>query len=251
MTLELTCSKQLTSSPNIYTLISVIAFIICLLITRKIYKEQNLDEKANLYLVLMWIYPFFIIGSKAFSAFYYNLILPNSVTNVLSAGMSIHGALLASIIGLWIIKKIYKINILQLASVLLTPLGIGIFFIRIANTLNCELIGLASRENSFFDILYLGKSLIPRFPIQLVEGVLFLLLSILLIIYRNKLVVSGNTMKIFAVVFPIIRIITDRFKITPENMIENSVFLKSDFLSAIFLIIAISLFLQCKPRYQH
>ena len=182
MTFEITCSNPLTSSPNIYTLISVVAFIICLLITRKIYKEQNLDEKANLYLVLMWIYPFFIIGSKAFSAFYYNLAHNSSVTNVLSAGMSIHGAMLASIIGLWIIKKIYKINILQLGSVLLTPLGVGIFFIRIANTLNCELIGLATSEKSIVSILYIGKSLVPRFPIQLIEGVLFLLLSIFLII---------------------------------------------------------------------
>ena len=251
MTLEITCSKQLTSSPNIYTLISIVAFVICLLITRKIYKEQKLNEKANFLLVLMWIYPFFIIGSKAFSAFYYNLTYESSLTNMLSAGMSIHGALLASIVGLWIIKKIYKINILQLGSVLLTPLGIGIFFIRIANTLNCELIGLTSSESSIVRILYLGKSLIPRFPIQLIEGVLFLILSILLIIYRNKLVASGNTMKIFAVVFPIIRIITDRFKITPENLIENSVFLKSDFLSAIFLLIALSLFLQRKSKYQH
>lgn len=251
MIFKITCPNQISGSPNLYTLISIVAFIICLFITNKIYREERLNENANLFVVLIWIYPFFVFGSKIFSSLYYQEVNVISFHRILNSGMSIHGALLLSIFPLFIIKKLYDIEVLNLGSILLIPLGVGIFFIRVANTFNCELIGLASSKRSIVSILYIGKSLIPRFPIQLIEGILFLIFSLILIRYRKKLIVGGNAMKVFAVVFPGIRIITDRFKITPENLMENSIFLKSDILSAIFLLIAFSLIFQRKSRNQH
>ena len=242
MIINITCPEQIATTPNIYTLISFLALVICIFITHHIYKENNFDKKANIFFVLSLIYPFFLFGSKLFSNFYYRGFRLYSFDEFMRGGMSLHGALLLSIFPILLLKKISGFSPLKLGSILLTPLGIGIFFIRIANTLNCEILGIYSRENDFLKILYLGKSLIPRIPIQIVEGGVFLLLSLAFIFFRKKLIPKNLTIKIFLIVFPLTRMITDRFKVTPENHIsEGLYFLKSDILGLLFLLIAIIL----------
>ncbi len=241
MIIKITCSAKTAIFPNLYSLIGFLGLVVCILFTHQLYKKSELNKKANLYLLLLLIYPFFLLGSKLFSTvfFHENQIL--SFRQLLSGGMSIHGAILLSIIPVLLIKFLWGISPLRLGSILLSPLGIGIFFIRIANTFNCELQGIPSRENDVVKILYLGKSFIPRFPIQILEGFLFLFMAIFFIYFREKLIPKNLTIKLFFIFFPLIRFFTDRLKTTPENLIENSFLLKSDFLSLLFLLIALIL----------
>ena len=126
------------------------------------------------------------IGYVIFYQFEYFLSEPVYLLQIWKGGMSFHGGLLGMICSIKIFSSKNKIGFFTLADLISIVAPIGIFFGRIANFINVELIG---RVTEFpFAIIYPTIDYLPRHPSQLYEAffegaVLFLIL--ILVFFKN------------------------------------------------------------------
>jgi len=108
--------------------------------------------------------------------FYYN---PLYIIYIWKGGMSFHGGLAGMILSIFLFCKKNDINFFKLADLVSLVAPIGLFFGRIANFINSELIG---RITDFpFAMIYPSIDNLPRHPSQLYEAffegiVLFIIL---------------------------------------------------------------------------
>ena len=105
--------------------------------------------------------------------------------------MSFHGGLLGIIISSYFFAKINKINFFSLTDLISLVAPFGLFFGRIANFINVELIG---KITSFpIAVIYPTIDNLPRHPSQLYEAflegiILFIILYIFFLkFYNNKM----------------------------------------------------------------
>ena len=81
------------------------------------------------------------LGYTSFYNFEFYLNNPIEVLKIWKGGMSFHGGLIGLIISMYTFSKIYKINFINLSNLVACCAPVGIFFGRIANFINGELIG--------------------------------------------------------------------------------------------------------------
>ena len=156
-------------------------------------KSQLLKEKFNLkhfddlitYLVIS-----IIVGGRLGYVVFYNIDYyfnnPVVIFKIWEGGMSFHGALIGIILGTYIFSIQRKIETLFLLDVIACVSPIGIFFGRIANFINGELVG---KESSVpWSVIFPSFDLVPRHPSQLYEAVLegLILFLILNMIFSKK-----------------------------------------------------------------
>ena len=110
-------------------------------------KSQLLKEKFNLEhfddLITYLVISIIIGGRLGYVAFYniqYYLSNPIDIFKIWEGGMSFHGALIGIILGTYIFSIRRKIETLFLLDIVACVSPIGIFFGRIANFINSELI---------------------------------------------------------------------------------------------------------------
>ena len=121
-----------------------------------------------------------------FQFFFYN---PVEIAKIWKGGMSFHGGLAGMIISVFIFSKKNNINFFALADLISLVAPVGLFFGRIANFVNTELIG---RITDFpLAIIYPSIDNLPRHPSQLYEallegGVLFIILLFTFSKYYSK-----------------------------------------------------------------
>ena len=84
------------------------------------------------------------LGYVIFYNFGYYLDNPQDIIKIWQGGMSFHGALIGIIIGSYLFSKKREIQALFFLDVIACVSPIGIFFGRIANFINGELIGKES-----------------------------------------------------------------------------------------------------------
>jgi phosphatidylglycerol:prolipoprotein diacylglycerol transferase len=111
------------------------------------------------------------------------LFNPIYIIYIWKGGMSFHGGLIGIIISIFLFSKKNNIQFFSLADLISLVAPIGLFFGRIANFINVELIG---RVTDFpFAIIYPTIDNLPRHPSQLYEAFLegIILFIILLIIF--------------------------------------------------------------------
>ena len=126
--------------------------------------------------------------------------------------MSFHGALIGIIFGTFLFSIKRKISSLFLLDVIATVSPIGIFFGRVANFINGELIGKAT--NASWGILYPSIDMLPRHPSQLYEAfleglVLFFILNFYIFKKNYK---TGTCSYLFLIYYGIFRIICEFFR---------------------------------------
>ena len=182
-------------------------------------KSQLLKEKFNLknfddlitYLVIS-----IIIGGRLGYVVFYNIEYyysnPVDIFKIWEGGMSFHGALIGIILGTYIFSIRRKIKTLFLLDVIACVSPIGIFFGRIANFINGELVGKVSSVP--WGVIFPSLDLVPRHPSQLYEAVLegLILFVILNIIFLKKNYEIGKCSCLFLVYYGIFRIISEYFR---------------------------------------
>jgi phosphatidylglycerol:prolipoprotein diacylglycerol transferase len=131
-----------------------------------------------------------IIGGRVGYVIFYqlnNFILnPLYIIYIWKGGMSFHGGLTGMIISVFIFSKKNNINFFALADLISLVAPVGLFFGRIANFINTELIG---RITDFpLAIIYPSIDNLPRHPSQLYEAFLegVVLFIILLFIFHKN-----------------------------------------------------------------
>ena len=173
-----------------YGLAYVTAFILGVYLIKTInYNiENNIDNKIidNFF---FWSIIGVILGGRIGYVLFYQfetfLSNPFYIFFIWRGGMSFHGGLLGIIVSLYFFSKKNNIKFYALADLICLVAPIGLFFGRIANFINIELIG---RVTEFpFAIIYPTIDNYPRHPSQLYEAFFEgIVLFFILLYFYNK-----------------------------------------------------------------
>ena len=152
------------------------------------------------------------IGYVIFYNFSYYLNNPIDVFKIWEGGMSFHGALIGIIIGTYFFSKKIKINMFFFLDVIASVAPLGIFFGRIANFINSELIGKPS--DFFWSVIFPKIDMVPRHPSQLYEAIMegIVLFSILITVILKKNIKIGMCSGLFMILYGVFRIFAEQFR---------------------------------------
>jgi phosphatidylglycerol:prolipoprotein diacylglycerol transferase len=152
--------------------------------------NSNIKNTINNKLVddfFIWAIIGVIIGGRIGYVAFYQLgsfiLNPLYIFYIWKGGMSFHGGLIGMIISVFLFSRKNKINFFALADLISLVAPVGLFFGRIANFINTELIGRIT--NFPLAIIYPSIDNYPRHPSQLYEALFegLILFSILLFIF--------------------------------------------------------------------
>ena len=175
-----------------YSLAYILGLIIGLVIMKRLNKFSNnsIDSK-HLDNFLVWAVIGIIIGGRiGYVLFYqFNLFIKNPlyIIEIWNGGMSFHGGLIGIIVSIYLFSKINRINFFYLSDLVSIVAPIGIFFGRIANFINTELIGKPT--DFYISVIYPSIDDIPRHPSQLYEAMfegLILFIFLITFFYKTK-----------------------------------------------------------------
>ncbi len=158
------------------------------------------------------------IGYVIFYNFEYYISNPSEIIKVWEGGMSFHGALIGIIIATYLFSKKKGISTFFLLDIIACVAPIGIFFGRIANFINGELVGKVT--NVSWSVIFPLIDSLPRHPSQLYEAILegvilFLILNILIFKKKYKVGISSC---LFLIFYGIFRITSEIFR-EPDTQI--------------------------------
>lgn len=177
-----------------YSLMFIIAFGLGYYIMKNIFQEEKISldylESLFVYMVLS-----ILIGARLGDVFFYSwdyyqdhpleILLPirdtpNGYTFTGFRGLASHGAVIGSLIGLYVYQlKFKERSILWLLDRVTIPVAIGASFVRLGNFMNSEIVGKYSNSNFGVVFLNRGENL-PRHPAQLYEAMGYLILFFIL-----------------------------------------------------------------------
>lgn len=174
---------------------------------------------------LIWAIISILIGGRiGYVLFYsptYFLRDPIEIFMIWHGGMSFHGGLAGSILGMYFFARKYKIKFLALTDILAVIAPIGLFFGRIANFINMELYGRITGSN--FGVIFPNGGDLPRHPSQLYEAFCEGLLSFLILFcldrytkisQKHRGFLSGT----FLVLYGSFRILIENFREPDEQI---------------------------------
>lgn len=150
----------------------------------------------------------------------YYLPRPLEIFKVWQGGMAFHGGVLGVAIALWLFSRWRRASIFSIADVVTAAVPIGLFFGRIANFINSEVVGTVS--NVPWAIAFPGYGEAPRHPAMLYEAalegaVLFAILA-WMIYRRGALKFPGLTVGAFLAGYGAFRMFVELFKIEEYRM---------------------------------
>ncbi len=164
-----------------------------------------------------------ILGGRLGYALFYNLKYylenPFEILMVWNGGMSFHGGLIGVIVASQLFSYKHKINKFIFLDLVALSAPIGIFFGRIANFINSELIGRAT--DLPWSVQFILIDNIKRHPSQLYEAlfegiILFLLLRHFF--KRNYLINPGKISALFLIFYSLFRFLAEFFR-SPDPQI--------------------------------
>ena len=152
------------------------------------------------------------IGYVLFYNFGYYLSNPLNIFKIWEGGMSFHGALIGVILGTYWFSIKKNIQTFFLLDKIAFVAPIGIFFGRIANFINGELVGKTT--DVFWGVIFPNVDNNMRHPSQLYEAflegaVLFVIMNLILFIKNYK---TGTCSYIFLIFYGIFRIFSEFYR---------------------------------------
>ena len=204
----------------------------------------NLKEFDDLITILIIS---IIIGGRIGYIIFYNLehyyLRPLDIIKIWEGGMSFHGALIGIIIGTYLFSNKRKISSFFLLDIIACVSPVGLFFGRIANFINSELVGKVT--NVSWSFVFPKIDSLPRHPSQLYEAffegiILFLILNIL--IHKNNYK-TGTCSCAFLVGYGVFRVFSEIFR-EPDIQVGYvfDIFSMGTILSFLMIVAGITLF---------
>ena len=189
-----------------------------------------------------------ILGGRVGYALFYNLKYflenPVEILMVWNGGMSFHGGLIGVIVASQLFSRKHKVNHFIFLDLVALSAPIGIFFGRIANFINSELIGRATELPWSVQFVLIDN--IKRHPSQLYEAffegiILFLLLRHFF--KKNYLKNPGKISALFLIFYSLFRFFVEFFR-TPDPQIGYLVLnlTLGQLISVLFLVTGALLF---------
>jgi phosphatidylglycerol---prolipoprotein diacylglyceryl transferase len=152
------------------------------------------------------------LGYVLFYNFEYYIINPIDIIKIWEGGMSFHGALVGIIVGNYLFAVKKNVPSFFLLDIIACVSPIGIFFGRIANFINAELVGKTT--NLFWGVIFPKIDGLTRHPSQLYEAFLegVLLFVIMIIIFFKKNYKIGSCSYFFLIFYGCFRIFSEFFR---------------------------------------
>ena len=157
-----------------------------------------------------------ILGGRIGYIVFYNLEYytnnPFEIVKVWEGGMSFHGALIGIVIGTYLFSVKKGIKLFLLLDIIACASPIGIFFGRIANFINSELVGKVT--NVKWSVVFPIIDLMKRHPSQIYEAILegVILFIIMCIVVSKKNYKIGTCSILFLISYGVFRIISEIFR---------------------------------------
>ena len=157
-----------------------------------------------------------IVGGRVGYIIFYNpgyyISNPLDIIKIWEGGMSFHGALIGVISGTYLFAIKRKISSLFLLDIIACVSPIGIFFGRIANFINGELVGKAT--NASWGVIFPNVDMLARHPSQIYEALLegIVLFFILNIFIFKKNYKTGSCSFLFLIFYGFFRIFSEIFR---------------------------------------
>ena len=159
-----------------------------------------------------------VLGGRLGYVFFYNLNFylenPLQILMLWEGGMSFHGALIGVILVTYYFanSKERNLNTFFLLDIIACVTPIGLFFGRIANFINGELVGKVT--NVSWAVIFPNIDNLPRHPSQLYEALLegLLLLIIMLTLISKKDYKNGTCSCAFLILYGFFRIFCEMFR---------------------------------------
>ncbi len=162
-----------------------------------------------------------IVGGRLGYVLFYNFefYIQNiiEILKIWKGGMSFHGGLLGLMVSMYFFSKYNKINFISLSNIIACSAPIGIFFGRIANFINAELIGKPTFSD--WGVKYYNEELL-RHPSQLYEAFLegLVIFIILFILTKKEFYKKINLCSVFLILYGFFRFLVEYFR-EPDNHI--------------------------------
>ena len=189
-----------------------------------------------------------VLGGRLGYALFYNLKYflenPFEILMLWNGGMSFHGGLIGVIIASQLFSSKYKVNQFIFLDLVALSAPIGIFFGRIANFINSELIGRAT--DLPWSVQFILIDNIKRHPSQLYEAFFEGIILFLLLMHfsdKNYLKNPGKISALFLIFYSLFRFLAEFFR-SPDPQIGYLILnlTLGQLISVIFLVAGILLF---------
>ena len=212
---------------------------------RIILKISNIDHKIYLKFfddLITYIIISIIIGGRLGYIIFYNIEFyinnPMDVFKIWKGGMSFHGALIGIIFGTYLFSKKKGLNTFLFLDIIACVAPIGLFFGRIANFINGELVGKVT--NVYWGVIFTNLDDNLRHPSQLYEAflegvVLFFVMNFILL---NKNYKVGHCSSLFLIFYGIFRIFSEFFREPDVQLGYIYEVLSMGMILSLFMIIA-------------
>ena len=157
-----------------------------------------------------------VIGGRVGYVIFYNLNYyienPLDIIKIWQGGMSFHGALIGIIIGTFFFSYRRDKNALFFLDIIACVSPIGIFFGRIANFINGELVGKISSMP--WSVIFPNVDMMPRHPSQIYEAILegIILFLIVNFFINKKEYIIGTCSYVFLISYGALRIVSEFFR---------------------------------------
>ncbi len=193
-----------------------------------------------------------IIGGRVGYVLFYNLSFyigsPLDIIKVWNGGMSFHGALLGVIITTIIFSKKSSIPLFLLSDLISICAPVGIYFGRLSNFINKELVGRPS--DFLITIRYPGEE-INRHISQLYEAFFEGLVPaiILLILFYRKKILPGVLTSTFLIIYALSRFFIEFTRQPDEQLgLKFEIFSQGQLLTIPILILGLIIIYKCQLK---
>jgi len=219
-------------------------------------RSDNNDQKISVKTfddLITYLIISMIIGGRVGYIIFYNLgyyiLNPLDIIKIWEGGMSFHGAVIGIVIGVYLFSLKRGISSLFLLDIIACVSPIGIFFGRIANFINAELIGKTT--NGSWGVIFPTVDMLPRHPSQLYEAFLegIILFTILNLFIFNRNYVIGLNSSLFLIFYGFFRIFSELFR-EPDIQVGYlfNLFSMGSILSFIMILAGMIIFVFIKKR---
>ncbi|MCQ2582130.1 MAG: prolipoprotein diacylglyceryl transferase [Alphaproteobacteria bacterium] len=202
-----------------YAIAYVLAFVVGFLAIGKLTQQDNnkLSKKQMDDFITAIILGVLIGGRLGYVLFYnlhYFLAHPLEIFALWHGGMSFHGGLLGVVAATFIFGHNNKLNSWSLLDLLAVVAPIGLFFGRIANFINMEVMGRPSKVP--WAVVFNGDTQIPRHPSPLyeagLEGIVLFIIMLCLYKFTNLRKRPGALAGIMGMLYALFRSFCELFR---------------------------------------
>lgn len=177
--------------------------------------------------LLLWVAAGVILGGRLGHVLFYHsdyyFSNPMEILAIWKGGMSFHGGLLGTGLGMYIYARRAGVSVWPVMDLVSAAVPIGLFFGRIANFINAEVVG--SPTDMPWGMVFPGSGDVPRHPAMLYEAALegialFIILRYLTHVWL-ALKMPGLTSGVFLTGYAVFRIFCELFKIVDYRLVHS------------------------------